>query len=189
MEEMKQTILDLLKSTERPGIDKVIEFLETSDFFTAPASTKYHACYEGGLADHSLSVEKIFDHKNKVYKLNLEPATVTICGLLHDICKVNFYVKGFRNVKENGAWVQKEIWEVDDKNPLGHGAKSVIMLQQWIMLTPFEIAAILWHMGAWEGKDNSMSLSNAMNLMPGIVALQTADMESTYLIEGRKENE
>jgi hypothetical protein len=185
--ETKDRITELLKSTERLGIEKVIEFLETSDFFTAPGSTKYHACYEGGLADHSLSVYKIFDHKNKVYKLNLEPTTVIICGLLHDICKVNFYVKGFRNIKENGAWVQKEIWEIDDKNPLGHGAKSVIMLQRWITLTPFEIAAILWHMGAWEGKDNAISLSNAMNLMPGIVALQTADMESTYFMEKKGE--
>jgi hypothetical protein len=187
--ETKERIIELLKSTERLGIEKVIGFLETSDFFTAPGSTKYHACYEGGLADHSLNVYKVFEHKNRIYKLELPADTIIICGLLHDICKVNFYKKGSRNVKENGQWVAKEVWEVEDTNPLGHGAKSVIMLQQWISLTQFEIMAILWHMGAWEGKDNSMPLSNAMNLMPGIVALQTADMESTYLIEGRKENE
>lgn len=181
--ETRATITELLRSTGREGIEKVIEFLETSDFFTAPASTKYHSCYEGGLAAHSLNVYKIFEHKNRIYKLELPTGTVIICGLLHDICKVNFYKKGSRNVRENGVWVQKEVWEVEDKIPLGHGAKSVIMLQQWIKLSQFETMAILWHMGAWEGKDNSMALGNAMSMMPGIVALQTADMESTYLIE------
>jgi len=181
--EIREKIIELLRSTGREGIEKVIEFLESSDFFTAPASTKYHSCYEGGLADHSLNVYKIFEHKNRIFRLELPIDTVIICGLLHDICKTSFYKKGSRNVKENGQWVQKEVWEVEDINPLGHGSKSVIMLQQWITLTQFEIMAILWHMGAWEGKDNSMALSNAMSLMPGIVALQTADMESTYLIE------
>jgi hypothetical protein len=183
MDDTKERILGLLKSTERPGIDKVMEFLEQSDFFTAPASTKYHSSYEGGLANHSLNVYKVFEHKNRIYKLELPIATVIICGLLHDICKVDFYKKGSRNVKENGQWVAKEIWEVDEKNPLGHGEKSVIILMGYIQLTPFEIAAIRWHMGAWEGKDNSMSLSNAMDMFPGIVALQTADMESSNLIE------
>jgi hypothetical protein len=184
---MKDKIIQLLMSTGREGIEKVIEFMESSDFFTAPASTKYHGAYEGGLAEHSFNVYQLLAHKNKIFKLELPADTIIICGLLHDICKTNFYKKGSRNVKGNGQWVAKEVWEVEDQNPLGHGSKSVILLQQWITLTQFEIMAILWHMGAWEGKDNAMSLSNAMNLMPGIVALQTADMESTYLIEGRKE--
>lgn len=186
---MKDKIIELLRSTGREGIESVISFLESSDFFTAPASTKYHSSFEGGLADHSMNVYQIFCHKNKVFKLGLPEDTLIICGLLHDICKTNFYKKGSRNVKENGQWVAKEVWEVDDKLPLGHGSKSVILLQQHIVLTPFEIAAILWHMGAWEGKDNSMSLGNAMNLYPGIVALQTADMESSYLIERRADDE
>jgi hypothetical protein len=180
---VKEQIIDLLKSTGRQGIESLIAFLEESDFFTTPASTKYHSSYEGGLAFHSMNVYKIFCHKNKIYKLGLENDTLIICGLLHDICKVNFYKKGTRNVKEEGQWVQKEVWEVEDKDPMGHGEKSVITLMQYIELTPFERMAIRWHMGAWEGKDNSMSLGNAMNMYPVIAALQTADMESSYLIE------
>lgn len=187
MEETKGRILELLKSTERPGIDKVIEFLESSDFFTAPASTKYHSSYAGGLADHSLNVYKIFEHKNRIYKLNLETPTIIICGLLHDICKVNFYKKGSRNVKEYGQWIAKEIWEVEDTNPLGHGEKSVIILQQWITLTQFELMAIRWHMGLSEGKDSSLSLHAAWDVMPGIILLHTADVESSYLIEKKGE--
>jgi hypothetical protein len=186
---MNYKIIELLRSTGREGIEKVIEFLESSDFFTAPASTKYHSCNEGGLADHSMNVYQIFCHKNKVFKLNLPEDTLTICGLLHDICKANFYKNGSRNVKENGQWVAKEIWEVDDKLPLGHGEKSCMMLMEFIKLTDFEKYAIRWHMGFSEGSTPNYSLSTAFDLMPGIVALHTADMEASYIIEGRKGNE
>ena len=187
MSETADKILSLLLSTEREGIDKVMQFLATSDFFTAPASTKYHSSCEGGLAEHSMNVYQIFCHKNKVFKLSLPEDTLIICGLLHDICKANFYKKGSRNVKEGGQWVAKEIWEVEDKLPLGHGEKSCMMLMEHIKLTDFEKYAIRWHMGFSEG--TSYSLSAAFDLMPGIVALHTADMEASYIIEGRKNNE
>jgi hypothetical protein len=191
-EEVSETadkITGLLLSTEREGIDKVTQFLESSDFFTAPASTKYHSCCEGGLAEHSMNVYQIFCHKNKVFKLNLPEDTLIICGLLHDICKANFYKKGSRNVKENGQWVAKEIWEVEDRLPLGHGEKSCMILMDHIKLTDFEKYAIRWHMGFSEGVSPNYSLNAAFDLMPGIVALHTADMEASYIIEGRKDNE
>jgi hypothetical protein len=187
MSETADKILSLLLSTEREGIDKVTQFLESSDFFTAPASTKYHSSCEGGLAEHSMNVYQIFCHKNKVFKLNLREDTLIICGLLHDICKANFYKKGSRNVKENGQWVAKEIWEVEDKLPLGHGEKSCMILMEFIKLTDFEKYAIRWHMGFSEGGSPNYSLNAAFDLMPGIVALHTADMESTYLIERKGE--
>jgi hypothetical protein len=188
-ENIKQTIMEALKSTNRQGIEAVIDYLENSDYFTAPASTKYHSCYEGGLADHSLNVYNILQHKNKVYKLELPLETVAICGLLHDICKCNFYAKGTKNVKENGVWIQKEIYEVKDDNPLGHGEKSVILLQDMIKLTTFELYAIRWHMGFTDSKEPHYTLHSALEMLPGIIALHTSDIEATYLIEGRKKSE
>lgn len=185
MEDIEQTIIDLLKSTERPGIDRVIEFLETSDYFTAPASTKYHSCYEGGLAIHSFHVYRLLKHKNKAHKLEIPEDVMIICGLLHDICKVNFYKKGVRNVKENGAWVQKEVWEIEDKEPLGHGEKSVMILQRWISLDQFEMYAIRWHMGLPEEYEARQAYNRAVELMPEIVMLHTADVEATHIVERR----
>jgi hypothetical protein len=185
--ETTDKIMTKLKETNRPGIDGLMEWLEKSDFFTAPASTKYHSSFEGGLAEHSWNVYQVFSHKNKVFKLNLSEDTLIICGLLHDICKANFYKKGSRNVKENGQWVAKEVWEVEDKLPLGHGEKSCMILMDFIKLTDFEKYAIRWHMGFSEGSGPNYSLNSALDLMPGIVALHTADMESSYLIEKKGE--
>jgi hypothetical protein len=187
LEGIKEKILCELRKIQRTGMDNFIEWLEKSDFFTAPASTKYHSSYDGGLAEHSWNVYQVFCHKNKVFKLNLSEETLIICGLLHDICKIDFYKKGSRNVKENGQWVTKEIWEVDDQLPLGHGEKSCMILMEFIKLTDFEKYAIRWHMGFSEG--TNYSLSAAFELMPGIVALHTADLEASYILEGRKEGE
>jgi hypothetical protein len=181
-----EKIFNELRKAQRPGMLELMEWLEKSDFFTAPASTKYHCSYEGGLAEHSWNTYQVFCHKNKIYKLGLPEDTLIICGLLHDVCKIAFYKKGSRNVKENGQWVAKEVWEVEDKEPLGHGEKSVIILMDFIKLTDFEKYAIRWHMGFSEG--TNYSLSTALDLMPGIVTLHTADMESSYILEGRKEN-
>jgi hypothetical protein len=189
LNEIVEIIMLKLKETGRQNIDVLMEWLEKSDFFTAPASTKYHSSHEGGLAEHSWNVYQVFSHKNKVFKLNLSEDTLIICGLLHDICKVQFYKKGSRNVKENGQWVAKDVWEVEDKNPLGHGEKSCMILMDFIKLTDFEKYAIRWHMGFTDSKEPHYSLSAALGIMPGIMALHTADMEASYLIEGRKENE
>ena len=89
---MKEEIIQLLKSTNREGIDKVIEYMENSDYFTAPASTRFHGAYEGGLAEHSYKVYEILKHKveNCVKEIKIPEESIIIVSLLHDICKTNY---------------------------------------------------------------------------------------------------
>nr|WP_303243976.1 HD domain-containing protein [uncultured Cellulosilyticum sp.] len=181
----RELIIDLLKSTKREGIDDVIGFLCTSDFFTAPASTRFHSCHEGGLAEHSLNVYKALCNKLDVQTLygEYKQDTLIIAALLHDICKANFYKVEMRNTKQNGVWVQVPYYTVDDKSPLGHGEKSVMILQSYIKLTKDELYAIRWHMGFSEVKENYNSVGAAFKQYPLALALHEADLEATYLLE------
>jgi hypothetical protein len=190
----KEMFLNRVKTVQRPGIEKLINFLSESDFFTAPASTDYHSSFEGGLCHHSLRVDEVLWGKNAFYNLNLDKDTCHICGLLHDVCKANFYtreMKAFKvGLRENGKpiWEDREVWVVDDHNPLGHGEKSVMLLQNFIPLTKFEALAIRWHMGLSDITEwGKKSFNKALELSPGIMALHCADIESSYLIETRKE--
>ena len=190
MENYKNKILKAFSYVKRKGIDKLITYLETeTDYFIAPASTKYHSNYEGGLAEHSYKVMELFYQKNKLYKLNIPQESIIICALLHDLCKCNFYVKGKKNVKEGKKpdgrdnWVEKEVWEIDDKLPLGHGSKSVIVLQQFIDLSEFEIMAILYHMGLPEDYEMRTAYNKAVEKYPAIITLHTADIEASHLFE------
>jgi len=194
MSEYKEKILDALKSVKREGIDKLIDYLENkTDYFTAPASSKYHSNYDGGLYDHSWLVRELFSEKNERFGLGLTQDTITICGICHDLCKNLFYKKGIKNVKDgkkiNGYgkevdnWIEKEVWEIDDQLPLGHGAKSVIILQKFIPLSEFEVMAILFHMGVPEEYEMKQAYNKAAEKYPAIIALHTADYESSYLLE------
>lgn len=169
---------------KRPGSDKLLQWLNASDFFTAPASTRFHGSVEGGLVQHSLCV---YDYLLK--EINLENCadsyseeTVAIVGLLHDICKTNFYVKGQRNVKENGVWVQKDIYEIKDDFPIGHSEKSIIMLQNFIKLNNYEILAIRAHMGAFDAayKGGDIFLSNIFKQCQLAVLLHVSDLKASY---------
>lgn len=194
---MKDRIINLLASVDRLGMDKVIDYLNKSDFFTAPASTKYHGNFEGGLAEHSYNVYQLFKLKNEQYNLKLPEETVIIAAVLHDFCKTDFYKKGIKNVKQGKKinyrgqevdnWVEKEVWEVEDSYPIGHGEKSVILLQQLMTLTFEEIMLIRWHMGGFETKENAMTMYNAYKMFPACVALHSADMEASYLLEEIRE--
>jgi HD superfamily phosphohydrolase YqeK len=194
--EVKEKILKMLHTVEREGMDKLIDWLEKSDFFNAPASTKYHSNFEGGLAEHSLKVTELFEEKCKKFNNDISKDSVYICGLLHDVCKVNFYTKGLKNVKEGkkinyrgqevGNWIEKEVWEIKDTFPAGHGSKSVIILQNFIKLTQFEILAILYHMGLPEDYISKMAYSQALELYPELILLHTSDEESTYMLEETK---
>jgi hypothetical protein len=98
------------------------------------------------------------------------------------------YKKGFRNVKEDGQWVQKEIYETDEKFPCGdHADKSVILVQQFLKLTTEEILAIRAHMGGWDNaaKGGSYFISKIFERSKLALLLHLADMEATYLIEQR----
>lgn len=177
----------LLKETSRAGISDLLTFIEReTDFYSAPASTLYHGAYEGGLLAHSLAVYENLAKLDMLFGLDLNPDSVRICGLLHDICKINFYKRGYRNRKNDitGIWEKVDTFEVDDKFPLGHGEKSVIILQRFLSLSDEEVMAIRWHMGGFDdavqGYGSSRTLSNAMLRSPLVTAIHMADLASCY---------
>lgn len=188
---MKERFEELLSSTQREGIDKLLDFIRKSDFYTAPASTRFHGACEGGLLQHSLNVYDNLDKKtsgseHNVWKDHLKDIpndSIILVSLLHDICKTYYYTTDTRNVKENGVWVQKPYYTVDDKYPYGHGEKSVMMIEQFIKLSMTERMAIRWHMGAYSGQQDWNTLGTAYEKYPLVLALHEADMEATYLLE------
>ena len=177
--------VELLRTTNRDGIEELIRYLqEETDFFTAPASTKYHGAFAGGLLMHSINVcaELRLDPNSKVYPTE----TLIIVALLHDICKANCYRTEKRNVKENGGWVEKQIYVFEDELPLGHGEKSLYLASKFIKLSDEEAAAIRWHMGAFDCafRGGDRGLNAAYEKYPLAVLLHMADMRATYLVEG-----
>ena len=183
---MKERFLELLRSTNREGIEELIKFLESSDFFTAPASTKFHGDYEGGLLEHSLKVYDILCEKvkNPGIDLNVSDDTLKIVALLHDICKTNFYKIDYRNAKNAlGVWEKVPYYTVEDTIPYGHGEKSVMMLTEYIKLTGEEKYAIRWHMGFTEPKELYGTLGQAYKKYPLALLTFEADLEATYFYD------
>jgi len=182
----KQRFIDICKSNiKRDGLDELLAWLEKSDFYYAPASTKYHGNYEGGLLEHSLNV---YDNLMKVvdtfpiHNTTFEKETLTVISLFHDLCKVNFYKKGSRNVKgEDGKWFAKEVYEISEKVPLGHGEKSCILIQQFMKLSVEELLSIRWHMGGFDSasRGGDYSMSGAQDYTKLVTLLQVADMLAT----------
>ena len=165
----------------RRGADRLLEQLMGSDFFTAPASTRFHAAYEGGLVEHSLNVYKVFMKKHFVEGED-DPESVAIATLLHDICKAGFYEVSYRNRKnEAGTWEKVPYYTVDDTIPYGHGEKSVMMITEYMKLTVEEKYAIRWHMGLSEPKELYGTIGNAFTKYPLALMLFEADLEATYL--------
>lgn len=190
LEEIKQTFLEIFyDNIEREGCEELLNFLEKSDFFTAPASSRRHNNFEGGLCLHSINVYKRYirllqqeygDDWQKV--ISLESAT--IIALLHDICKVNNYVTEMRNVKVNGEWIQKPFYKTVDPLPYGHGEKSVYMISGFMRLTREEAMAINWHMGGFDPRAiNGYGLSEAFYKFPTAFLFHLADFMATYLDE------
>lgn len=174
---MKEEYIKLLEGIDREGMEKLIEFLEESDFFEAPASTRYHGSKKGGLLEHSMKVYEILKTKTE------DNDSVKIVALLHDICKVNFYKTEYRNAKINGAWEQVPYYTVDDTIPYGHGEKSVMMISEFIKLTPEEKYAIRWHMGFTEPKELYGTISIAYKKYPLALLTHEADLEATYFYD------
>ena len=180
---MKEEFISLLRSTNRDGIEDLIQFLEKSDFYKAPASTRFHGSYEGGLLEHSMKVYEILKHKvkNSVLDLNVSDDTLIIIALLHDICKANFYKVDYRNAKnERGEWEKVPYYTVDDTIPYGHGEKSVMMITEYMKLTVEEKYCIRWHMGFTEPKEVYNTLGQAFKKFPLALILHEADLEATY---------
>ncbi len=191
LEKYKEQYIDLLRSTKRDGIEELISWLTNrTDFFTAPASTKTHGAFEGGLLIHSLSVYRILNNFSKNIK-DADPNAIIISALLHDLCKANFYIKQIRNVKIPGErrWEEVEVYGIEDTLPLGHGEKSVYMAMKYIDLTDEEAMAIRWHMGGYDDAARAyvsgMAQAAAFTKYPLAAALAIADMYDTYIIDNR----
>ncbi len=192
----KEKFLQIYKENiKREGADKLLEFLEKSDFFTAPASTRYHGAYEGGLLRHSLNVYECLtaylerERVKEQYKLSVSNETAAVVALLHDVCKVNFYTVSYRNSKNDktGQWEKLPYYTINDTLPYGHGEKSVYMVSGFIRLSRDEAMAIRWHMG-FSGIEDKNTIGAALEKYPLAFALSVADMEASYFIEGREQS-
>lgn len=175
---------------KREGAKELLDYLSNkSDFFTCPASTRYHGSYAGGLCDHSVNVYHCLsaylerERVQELYGLSYNPETVAIVSLLHDLCKVGCYKSGTRNVKDaNGKWQSVPTYTFDDPLPYGHGEKSVYIISGFMRLTREEAMAIRWHMG-FTGSEDGRNVGKAFQTYPLSFALSTADMEATYFLE------
>ena len=190
LDEIKQEFLEIYYDIEREGSEELLKYLEKTDFFTAPASSKNHSNFEGGLCLQSINVYKRFvklitSEYGESWEEKMSPESVAIIALLHDICKVNFYIQEMRNVKIDGEWVQRPFYKVEDTLPYGHGEKSVYMISGFMKLTREEAMAINWHMGAFDErvKNNPYMLKNVFGRYPIAFLFHLADYMATYLDE------
>ncbi|MBO7304443.1 MAG: hydrolase [Clostridia bacterium] len=180
------------KHIKREGAAQLLEYLLSSDFFTAPASSRFHLSCEGGLCEHSLNVYdclvSYLDTKRarETFGFSYSDESIAIVSLLHDLCKIGVYKKGFRNVKdEKGAWQRVDTFEYEDKLPYGHGEKSVYIISGFMRLTREEAFAIRYHMG-YSSTEDARNVAAAFEMFPLAFALSTADSEATYFIESEK---
>lgn len=200
IQELIEKFEQLLTSVKRDGIDKLLAYIRKSDFYRAPASTRFHSCHEGGLLEHSLNLYECLLSKkqNPIWAevlREINDDSLILVALLHDLCKSYLYIPEFKNKKvysETGTkkdeggrfdWQAVKGYSVDDKIPYGHGEKSVMMIEEFVKLKPIERYAIRWHMGFTEPKEYWNTLTAAIKKYPVILALHQADLEATYLLE------
>ena len=185
VEKQKQEFLALCRENiHREGLEDLLTWLQKSDFFTAPASTRYHGAYEGGLCEHSLDVYHMARKAIAGYELELSEESVAIAALFHDLCKVNFYRRDTRNQKINGEWQEVPYYTIEEKFCFGgHGSKSVFLVQQFMKLKTDEAAAINCHMGATPGGDAVRDSGNAFQAFPLAWVTHVADEAATYLLK------
>ena len=183
----KQKFIEYYQANiHREGADRLLEWLQTTDFFTAPASTRYHCACPSGLVQHSVKVYEVMMEKH------FDPETdsaesFALCALLHDVCKAQFYKISTRNVKneKTGQWEKVPYYTIEDAFPYGHGEKSVFLIERFVRLKPAEATAIRWHMGGFDdaARGGNFSISVAYDKYPIAVKLHLADLEATYLRE------
>lgn len=199
---------ELLSEIKREGINDLLGFIRKSDFYTAPASTRFHLSEQGGLLKHSLHVYECLNAKvdASIWKDVLKDVsreTILIVSLLHDLCKTYYYTTDFKNQKTYDAdkvsaassrevkhdakgdyiWETVPCFTVDNKYPLGHGSKSVVFILQYMKLSMEEITAITYHMGAYCDSSQWTELGQAYEKYPLALALHQADMEATHILE------
>ena len=193
-----------LTKVQRSGMDKLLEYIQGSDFYRAPASTKYHLACPGGLLQHSLNVldalrgllqwnniENHWEYHTACKVVDTIPDdSVIMMALLHDICKTHFYSTSTRNQKneQTGQWEKVPFYTVNDMMPLGHGAKSAMIVKQYTTLTSQEMYAIWHHMGFNGNYENDTAVGKSIEMYPAVLALQTADMMASKFMEDEKAN-
>ncbi|MBO5888678.1 MAG: hydrolase [Clostridia bacterium] len=189
--DIKEEFIEIFtENIKREGSKALLDYLLSTDFFTAPASTKFHSCHAGGLLQHSINAYKRFKNLVKAeygdsYTDKISDESIAIIGLLHDLCKTNTYKEELRNVKVDGNWIQIPYYTVEDMLPYGHGEKSVYMISGFMKLTREESMAINWHMGGFDSRvlGGSFSLSGAFYKYPVALLFHIADIMATYLDE------
>ena len=199
IQENKNEFIELVRSIKREGaaIDSLLDMLETSDFFYAPASTKYHGSYPGGLCEHCLDTYKELKGLVENFpRYFYESDSIKILGLFHDIAKINLYKKDIRNKKlyhENGSkfdnlglfdWVSEEVYSIDhDKKFVygNHEQTCEFLVRQYFPLTLEESVALLHHHGGMSWDSTQTDLSEIYNKYPMALLLHTADMLATYI--------
>jgi hypothetical protein len=194
----KETFIKIFQENiKREGSDKLLDYLlsKQSDFFTAPASMRFHSSYEGGLVEHSVNVYNCLtdylsrERVKNIYKMSYNSETIAVVSLLHDICKINCYKPSTRNVKdENGVWTTVPTYSWNDNLPYGHGEKSVYIISGFMRLSREEAFAIRYHMG-FSGPEDRRDIGMTFEAFPLTFALSTADMEATYYIDGKSQTE
>ncbi|MCR5741419.1 MAG: HD domain-containing protein [Gammaproteobacteria bacterium] len=179
---------------KREGSKELLSYIMGTDFFRAPASSQYHSNFEGGLCYHSINVyrrlKQLVEMEGDISK-KVSDESIAIIGLLHDLCKANFYVPYYRNVKEDGVWIQKLSYKIDESYPFGHGEKSVYLIQKYMKLTDEEAMAINWHMGAFDSRTigGSQAMNQAFHKYPLAFLTHVADSMATYIDEDQNPNE
>lgn len=175
------------KYIQRPGASELLSWLESSDFFTAPASTRFHGNYEGGLCEHSINVWEELVRLLKAYpEIKVSAETAAIISLLHDLCKVGCYKVELRNTKVNNTWIKKPVYVFDEDFCYGgHGSKSVFLIQKHMALTETEAVAVNCHMGFADRTPGDYSLGGAYEQFPLAWLLHVADEAATYIRESK----
>ena len=190
----KEEFIEIYRANiQREGADALLDYLENkSDFFTAPASARYHGAYAGGLCDHSLNVYHCLteylarERVQELYGVEVSAESAAVAALLHDLCKIGCYKGGTRNVKgPDGKWQSVPTFYFEDPLPYGHGEKSVYIISGFMKLTRPEAMAIRWHMG-FSGDEDKRLVGQAFQQYPLAFALSVADMEATYFLEGEE---
>jgi len=187
--ENKKRYISELKNSKRKGVDELLAWLDKTDFYQAPASTKFHLDVYGGLCQHSLNVLDITRKFNKVLELDIEDEPIIVVSLLHDLCKINYYIvkqvwdKEYKD--QTNKWRQTDEWSVEEKMPLGHGEKSAILAYHYLDMNADEIAAIRWHLGAFEGGiqfayPTGIPFKKATDKYPLLKLLMLADIAAVF---------
>lgn len=196
----KDRFISLLTSTNRPGVQNLIDFLNRTDFFEAPRSTRFHNNFKGGLCAHSLNVYDNLKKLNNLYKFNFSDDSLRLVGLLHDLSKVNFYEYSTRNVKKynkNGAysdnmgkfdWETTGFYKVKDAQLqdfvfYNHEINSYVLINKWVTLTEPEMIAVMNHHAVFDTGGARLDIGEIYNRYPLAAFLHIADTMAAYIDE------